>query len=357
MYTIHFKYRLLALLCGLFLASGASAQLTVSSSGNAAALAANLVGPGVTITGAVLNCPSGASGTFAVGANNELGFNKGILLTSGNVSKAVGPNNDTRATVNNGAAGNVTLNGLIPGYTTHDACMLEFDLEAIGKEVTFDYVWASEEYEEYYCTNYNDVFGFFVSGPNPTGGNYTDKNIAIVPGTANTAVSINNVGPSTCNGVDNHTLYRNMNGSSTLQYDGKTVVLQAKVALKPCQKYHFKLGVADAGDFILDSGVFLREGSFKSSPPEITCAAPITINNEPGKCSAKATFSPTVTADCPVTATCSPVSGSDFPVGVTTVTCTATDKLGNQGTCQFTVTVKDNEKPGYYLSGQYYHKL
>ncbi|MBK8558305.1 MAG: choice-of-anchor L domain-containing protein [Lewinellaceae bacterium] len=49
----------------------------------------------------------------------------------------------------NGAAGNVTLNGLIPGYTTHDACMLEFDLEAIGKEVTFDYVWASEEYEEY----------------------------------------------------------------------------------------------------------------------------------------------------------------------------------------------------------------
>ncbi|MBK8558303.1 MAG: choice-of-anchor L domain-containing protein [Lewinellaceae bacterium] len=48
------------------------------------------------------------------------------------------------------------------------------------------------------------------------------------------------------------------------------MVRQAKVALKPCQKYHSKLGAADAGDFILDSGVFLREGSFKSSPPEIT---------------------------------------------------------------------------------------
>jgi hypothetical protein len=324
--------------------SNVNAQLNVSSGFSAADLATKLVGSGVTITGANLVCPNGASGTFATGGVNEVGFNKGILLTSGQVSIAANPNNATGAGQNNNAAGDATLNGLIPGFTAYDACVLEFDLEAIGNNVSFEYVFASEEYEEYYCKIYNDVFGFFVTGPNPAGGNYNSFNIALVPGTS-TPVSVNNVGPANCNGIDNRTLYQNMGGATTLQYDGKTKVLKAEVALKPCQKYRFKLGVADAGDRILDSGVFLKEGSFKSSPPVITCSAPINVNNDPGICGAKATYTPTVSADCPVTAACLPPSGTTFPVGVSTVTCTATDKLGNTGTCSFTVTVKDNEKP------------
>jgi len=40
-------------------------------------------------------------------------------------------------------------------------------------------------------------------------------------------------------------------------------------------------------------------------------------------------------------AICSPASGSIFPVGVTTVTCSATDAHGNQGSATLTVTVTD----------------
>jgi hypothetical protein len=345
-----YKLGLLSLAFTFALSFAATAQLSVSSGFSGSALATNLVGPGVTITNANLICPNGASGTFLAGAVNDVGFNKGVLLTSGQVSIAANPNNASGAGNDNGAAGDATLNGLIPGFTAYDACVLEFDLEAIGNKVNFEYVFASEEYEEYYCKIYNDVFGFFITGPNPAGGTYSNLNIALVPGTS-IPVSVNNVGPSSCSGVDNRTLYQNMSGATTMQYDGKTKVLKVELALKPCQKYRFKLGVADAGDRILDSGVFLKEGSFQSSPPVITCSAPISINNDAGVCGAKATYVPTVSADCPVTTSCTPASGTLFPVGVTTVTCKAVDQLGNVGTCNFNVTVKDSEKPSITCPG------
>ena len=233
---------MLGLLCLTFtflLSLPVNAQMSVTSGFSAADLATKLVGPGVTITNAVLVCPNGASGTFSAGPVNEVGFNKGVLLTSGQVSIAANPNNLSGAGTNNNAAGDATLNGLIPGFTAYDACVLEFDLEAVGNQVSFEYVFASEEYEEYYCKIYNDVFGFFVTGPNPAGGNYSMLNIALVPGTT-TPVSVNNVGPASCNGIDNRTLYQNMAGATTLQYDGKTKVLKAELALKPCKKYRFK---------------------------------------------------------------------------------------------------------------------
>jgi len=349
------KYILLALT--FVLSFNASAQLTVVSNPNAAVLAAKLVGSGVTITAATLTCHTGAAGTFTAGPSpNDVGagIESGVLLTTGNVSIAANSNDVGNATIQNGEPGNALLDALIPGFTTKDACLLEFDLEAIGNQVSFKYVFASEEYDEYYCSQFNDVFGFFVdNGPNPAGGTYSNFNIALLPG-SNIPVAINTVGPPLCGdnsptpggpGTGNPAFYQNMTGATTMQYDGKTVVMTAKVALKPCQKYRFKLGIADAGDERLDSGVFLKEGSFTSTPPVITCAQPISINNEPGLCAAKATYTPTVSADCPVTATCSPVSGSTFPVGTTTVTCTATDQLNNTASCTFTVTVKDNEKP------------
>lgn len=346
----------------LFLTWNASAQLSVSSNNNPSDLAARLVGPGVTITNAVLKCPNGASGTFTTGPSiDEVGIGRGILLTSGQVSLVAHSNDVPGATGLNGASGNADLDKLLPAPTpqTFDACMLEFDLESIGNQVSFEYVFGSEEYEEYYCSQFNDVFGFLVSGPNPAGGPaYADLNIALIPSTSK-PVSINTVGPPTCGqfatpphsfgspGPGDPAFYRNMTGATTLQYDGKTVLLTAKISLKACQKYHFKLGVQDASDQRLDSGVFIKEGSFKSSPPEITCPANKTVNSDAGQCAAKVTYgNPTTVSDCPVTTSCSPASGSTFPVGVSMVTCKATDQLGNTGTCQFSITVKDAEKPG-----------
>src|SRR5207249_5905372 len=81
--------------------------------------------------------------------------------------------------------------------------------------------------------------------------------------------------------------------------------------------------------------------------PTVTCPANITTNTAPGVCSQVVTYAPTATDNCPgVSAvTCSPASGSTFNKGTTTVTCSATDAVGNTGSCSFTVTVNDTEKP------------
>ncbi|RYU14108.1 HYR domain-containing protein [Nocardioides iriomotensis] len=49
--------------------------------------------------------------------------------------------------------------------------------------------------------------------------------------------------------------------------------------------------------------------------------------------------------DGEIPATCLPASGATFTLGETTVTCTATDAAGNEGTDSFTVTIQDTTKP------------
>jgi hypothetical protein len=263
-----------------FLPFALQAQLSVSSGYTATQLAEILTGSGVTITNATFINPGGVSaGVFSNGSTTNIGLDEGVLLTSGNINIAPGPNDQPNASYNTNAPGDTDLNGLIPSYTTYDACILEFDLASTGDHVTFRYVFASEEYEEYFCTSYNDVFAFFVDGPNPGGGNYNNYNIALIPGTT-TPVSINNLGPGTCNGVNNSTYYNNNNGGATIQYDGFTDVLTAEIDLVRCQTYHFRLAIADAGDHILDSGVFLEAGSFNSN--DILATADVTHPSCPG---------------------------------------------------------------------------
>jgi len=83
------------------------------------------------------------------------------------------------------------------------------------------------------------------------------------------------------------------------------------------------------------------------APPQITCPANITVNTDPGLCSAVVTFDPPVaTDDCGVPTVVSvPPSGSTFPKGTTTVTSTATDSDGLTAECTFDITVEDNEPP------------
>ncbi|HXF49657.1 MAG TPA: HYR domain-containing protein, partial [Verrucomicrobiae bacterium] len=82
------------------------------------------------------------------------------------------------------------------------------------------------------------------------------------------------------------------------------------------------------------------------TPPVITCPANIVKNTDAGQCAATASFSATATGNCgPINIVCTPPSGSSFPKGVTTVTCIAANSSDQKDTCQFTVTVNDNEPP------------
>jgi gliding motility-associated-like protein len=255
-----------------FLSTGLKAQLTVGGPGSPTSLVQNtLVGTGVTVNNVTFNGSGIAYGTFN-GANSNIGLPSGVIITTGSRSIAPGPNNIASAGVDNGVPGDLTLTA-ISGFDTYDASVLEFDFIPQSGQISFNYVFASEEYPEFVGQIYNDVFAFFVTGPNPGGGNYNNSNIALIPGTS-TPVAINNV-----NQISYTNYYVDNSGGPTVQYDGFTKPLTAQANVVPCETYHIKICIADAGDGIYDSAVFLEALSFSSSTNDVIATVTYGNNN------------------------------------------------------------------------------
>ncbi len=228
-----------------------------------------LVGSGVTISNVQYSghIPN-SIGHFTTGSNpTNLGLTSGIILSTGDVLDAPGPNTSTGMTTVNNTGGDPDLAMLVTS-TLCDAAVLSFDFIPLSDTIRFRYVFASEEYPEYVNSSFNDVFGFFLSGPGITGP-FTNNaiNIALIPGTT-MPVTINNV-----NHLLNTSYYVNNNfqndPTTTIEYDGFTVVLTAEAVVTPCVPYHIKIAIADAGDCSLDSAVFLEEASFATSAMSI----------------------------------------------------------------------------------------
>ncbi len=259
------------LILSVFTLQGYS-QITTTANGNANQLAQILAGNGVTVSNVVLTCPNGAAGTFTTSTCN-LGMTQGVILTTGNVNTVAGPNINGSSGIDNSGGGDSDLDNLTSNIT-YNAAVLEFDMQVLSDSVEFRYAFGSDEYPEYVCSNFNDVFGFFISGPGITG----SKNIALIPGTT-IPVAINSVNPgmsgtygtaSTCTSLSYSSYYVDNTNGTCLEYDGFTRVLTAKAKnLQPCQTYHLKLAVADVGDGIYDSGVFLEANSLVSNAVDI----------------------------------------------------------------------------------------
>jgi hypothetical protein len=242
---------------------------------SAAELLQCLLGPNVTVTNAVLTAAPVAAGTF-VGALGVIGFDQGIILSSGDIGTLSGPNTgDATSTVTTGT-GDPDLDSLIPGYTSYDAAILEFDFTcSTAQDVVFQYVFGSEEYNEWVNTAFNDVFGFFLNG----------VNIALAPpgcSNAGSPVSINNVncGNPYVGAGPNCNCYRNNDlddggGSINTELDGLTQVFFATGTILPGTN-HIKIAIADAGDQVLDSDVMIRCQSFTCGAAPITGACCLT---------------------------------------------------------------------------------
>lgn len=208
-------------------------------------------------------CASGAMGTFtAVGS--DLGLEKGLVLTSGNAGQIGGPGTFF-SSLGNGMPGDddldylSTING--NGSASQDACIIELDVFAATDELTFEYVFGSEEYPEFVNSTFNDIFTFLISGPGIVGDvNIANQlNIATLPD--GTFVQINSV-----NGAANWEYYRNNEEGTSVVYDGLTSdflgvkkSMTARADVEPCNTYHLKIAIADRGDSAFDSGVFLSE--------------------------------------------------------------------------------------------------
>ncbi|MGB3526843.1 MAG: choice-of-anchor L domain-containing protein, partial [Flavobacteriales bacterium] len=310
----------------------ARAQLVVNQTQAPTTLVQNLLmGPGVFATNVTFNgnpgntlpaaSTPGQIGRFN-GVNTCLGLNAGVFITSSchPENTLAGPNDQLMPYSNCiGGSGFFTtpeidlsrLTGwplwqATGGNNIGDKAMLEFDFVPTHDMISVRYVFSSEEYERWACSQYNDVFGFFISGPGITGP-FTNNamNIAFIPGSM-TPVAINTVnsgvmdvsnanGPWTdpfrpCFDADpnwqaNSIYYRYNGGQWTypgagagpqleapyntdpyyIQHNGMTVVLTASAAVECGQMYHIKMGVGNVADNDYPSAVWLEQGSFTSS--------------------------------------------------------------------------------------------
>ena len=358
-----------ALLATVGLATSASAGLVTTDLTTGAtpnSLVQSMLGTGVPFSNVVYKGAAVAAGTFSTSPPDPtiIGFAKGIVLSSGCVKNVVGPNTTSSATCTNYRGGDADLATLNPGYGLYDAATIEFDFVPKTNTVSFQYVWSSEEYNEYANTSYNDVFGFFLN----------HQNVAFIPGT-HTPVSINNINGGNPYGYNSHhpEYFRNneivnafgafVGGPINTQMDGLTVVFTAKGTVTPNQTNHIKLGVADAGDMILDSDVFIKASSFTDVCPcggqPINGICPLCdppVNPAPvAVCKAQVVYAD---SNCQGTAkvnggsydpdgeaiNCVQSPTGPFALGQTSVTLTCTDAHGSSS-CTTTVTVVDKTPP------------
>ncbi|MBS1582145.1 MAG: choice-of-anchor L domain-containing protein [Bacteroidetes bacterium] len=234
-----------------------------------------LVGPGITVSNVTFNGATGNTPNVQIGAFDAtacvLGVDSGLLLCTGDIAVAYGPND----------WGSAALAIMEPYFFNDpdlddiaddlmfDPALLEFDLVPLGDTLRFEYVFASEEYLEWVGSAYNDVFGFFLSGPGISGP-FTGGaiNLALVPGT-NDPVSVNTINDleNTAYYVDNGDGDQAPYNASThyIQFDGYTRTLVAKAAVQCGQTYHIKLAICDVGDPDYDSGIFIRQGTLSAT--------------------------------------------------------------------------------------------
>jgi hypothetical protein len=255
----HFSMLAVAAAVALACSQAPANAISVVAEGNADNLVNSLLGSGITLVSGTASLTGGDSsaGFFSDGTASGIVINKGVILSSGSIFNALGPNENDGQTTDFNLPGDSDLTKAA-GQDTFDATILQFDFTTAGGDLYFNYVFASEEYNEF-VNAYNDVFGFYLDG----------ENIALIPSTT-TPVSVN-----TININSNPELFNNNDITdfgiptpfNNIQYDGFTKVLTAKaLGLGKGTTHTIKLAIADSGDHVLDSAVFLQANSFSEDP-------------------------------------------------------------------------------------------
>lgn len=206
-------------------------------------------------------------GFFNKGTTN-FPFAKGIVLATGHAQKAgnafipdhLGDGLPTQDDPDLAAALGLSSNML------KDASYIEFDFVPTAPEVTFRYLFATEEYFNTFPCTYGDGFALLLKQNTP-GATY--QNLAVLPGGAG-PVSVRNIRPSNqfngsalpCGALNASYFAGYNNAAIETNYNGRTIPLTAQATVIPGQSYHFKMVLADYDDSAYDSAVFLEAGSF-----------------------------------------------------------------------------------------------
>src|SRR5690606_22150699 len=303
------KYNYLAILVFLIVNIGFAQPITVSTTqytpeqlvtdiliNNPCANVSNITWS----TGTTHGVTNGTGIGYFENTNPDFDMSAGIILSTGNANLAVGPKNSNFSTQ---SVGNSTwldddeltqylaeTIGPAPlGY--HNATILEFDFVPYTNAISFNFIFASEEYGTYQC-GYSDAFAFFLTN---TITNVT-TNLALVPGTTD-PISVTTIRDGQYNNGNNGTCsdgnpasmnveyFGNYNGGSTTSatnFLGETVKMVAASEVTPFNTYHIKLVIQDRNDSGMDSGVFLEAGSFEIGTPDL--GEPAIIEEGTGLC-------------------------------------------------------------------------
>jgi gliding motility-associated-like protein len=201
-------------------------------------------------------------------------FSDGIILSTGDVNNAKGPNLTTLSDGNGGDSTDADLEAIVLAGTgtamvSRNVTKLEFDFTPITNNISFDFLFASEEYGTFQC-DFSDAFAFLLTNLS-TG---VTTNLAIVPGTT-TPISVVTIRDGLYNNncdSQNPTFFGQFNNqppatgvsplSAPINFNGQTVPLVATSPVTINQPYHIKLVVADRLDTAFDSAVFLKGSSF-----------------------------------------------------------------------------------------------
>ena len=190
-------------------------------------------------------------------------FQEGVVLSTGKLVNVQGPNSSLSDDDAPGWVGDADLEYVLNESNTLNATILEFNFKAVADQISFRYLFASEEYQEGNSNTcqYSDLFGFLIRKEDET----RYENIAVVPGTM-TPVKVTTVHsgiPGACDPI-NETYFGSWNDvTAPINFNGQTAILTATANVIPNETYHVKLVIADEQNYRYDSAVFLEAGSFQ----------------------------------------------------------------------------------------------
>lgn len=190
-------------------------------------------------------------------------FQSGVILSTGRLNNVPGPNNSLSDDNAPNWNGDNDLEVALQETNTTNATIIEFDFTSVANQISFRYIFASEEYQEGNANtcNFSDLFGFLIRPASNT----QYQNIALVPNTQ-TPVKVTTVHPGISGSCDpiNETYFGSYNNTvSPINFNGQTTILTATAQTIPNENYHVKLVIADEQNFRFDSAVFLEAGSFE----------------------------------------------------------------------------------------------
>ena len=218
----------------------------VTQSNDAATLAAQLVGTGVTIGNATFTGAPDAAGTF-IGGQASVGIDTGIVLSTGQAINVRGPNESGAWSDTNGTPGDARLDALVAPEVTFDAAVLAFDVVPTADTISIRFVFASEEYNEFVDSSFNDVLAIFVNG----------VNCATFDGRP---ISVNTINA----GLNPGLFIDNTGSARNTEMDGLTVPLDCTAAVNPGVANRVVIAIADTADPFLDAVVLLAAGGIRS---------------------------------------------------------------------------------------------